>query len=199
MSNKVVLLVVALVCLLKTALAVNIDIPAHENECFYEELNYGDRLSLTYQVGEGGDYDIDFWVSDPQNNVVLSNSREDSGHFTVTATMPGKHLYCFSNKMSSVAAKSVNFNAHVNPKNSVDDTNHEDPLRNEIEELAESILNIKAEQEYIIAREQRHRDTAESTNTRVKWWSIAQIGLLISVCAWQVHYIKHFFEVKRTV
>ena len=83
MSNKIVLLVVALVCLLKTALAVSVDIPAHETECFYEELNYGDRVSLTYQVnscssrqtricfidmfsqqvGEGGDYDIDFWVT----------------------------------------------------------------------------------------------------------------------------------------
>jgi hypothetical protein len=40
---------------------------------------------------------------------------------------------------------------------------------------------------------------AESTNTRVKWWSVAQIVLLFVVCFWQVSYLKHFFEVKRAV
>jgi len=35
----------------------------------------------------------------------------------------------------------------------------EDPLKNEIEELADSILAVKAEQEYIVARERRHRDS----------------------------------------
>lgn len=40
---------------------------------------------------------------------------------------------------------------------------------------------------------------AESTNARVKWWSIAQLGLLIAVCLFQIHYLKTFFQVKRTV
>lgn len=31
---------------------------------------------------------------------------------------------------------------------------------------------------------------AESTNDRVKWWSIAQTVLLVAVCAWQVFYLK---------
>jgi hypothetical protein len=34
-----------------------------------------------------------------------------------------------------------------------------DPLEKEIRELADSILGIKAEQEYIVARERRHRDS----------------------------------------
>jgi hypothetical protein len=35
----------------------------------------------------------------------------------------------------------------------------EDPLKVEIEELTESILAVKAEQEYIVAREIRHRNS----------------------------------------
>lgn len=34
-----------------------------------------------------------------------------------------------------------------------------DPLQVEIEELAESIFAIKSSQEYIVARERRHRDS----------------------------------------
>jgi hypothetical protein len=50
MYARLVILFVASVCLLKTALAMSIDIQPHENECFYEELDKGDKLSVTFQV-----------------------------------------------------------------------------------------------------------------------------------------------------
>jgi hypothetical protein len=49
---------------------------------------------------------------------------------------------------------------------------------------------VKDEQEYIVVRERVHRNTAESTNTRVKWWSIIQAIVLFAVVAWQVIYLK---------
>ena len=33
----------------------------------------------------------------------------------------------------------------------------------------------------------------ESTNARVKWWSIFQTGVLIGVCVFQVAYLKRYF------
>lgn len=39
----------------------------------------------------------------------------------------------------------------------------------------------------------------ESTNSRVKWWSIAQIVILLGVCGWNIHYLKSWFEVKRVL
>jgi hypothetical protein len=49
---------------------------------------------------------------------------------------------------------------------------------------------VKDEQEYIVIRERTHRNTAESTNARVKWWSVLQSVVLFSVVAWQVYYLK---------
>lgn len=45
------------------------------------------------------------------------------------------------------------------------------------------------------------RTTSELTpqNSRVKWWAVAQIGLLLAMCAWNVHYLKSWFEVKRVL
>lgn len=48
-------------------------------------------------------------------------------------------------------------------------------------------------------RERVHRNTAESTNARVKWWSVFQLGVLVVNCVFQVFYLKRFFEVKRIV
>ena len=58
---------------------------------------------------------------------------------------------------------------------------------------------VKDEQEYIVMRERTHRNTAESTNARVKWWSIFQLGVVAGNAGWQVWWIKRFFEVKTKV
>lgn len=90
------------------------------------------------------------------------------------------------------------------------------PIEREIRSLAIGLQSVKDEQEYIVVRERKHRDTAESTNSRVKWWSILQAIVLLSVVAWQVYYLKvcaqgssnflltdlafqSFFEVKRII
>jgi len=46
-----------------------------------------------------------------------------------------------------------------------------------------------------VVRERTHRNTAESTNSRVKWWSIFQLGVLIGEGIFQVWWLKRFFEV----
>ena len=61
--------------------------------------------------------------------------------------------------------------------------------------LAELLNQVKDEQSYIVIRERTHRNTAESTNGRVKWWSIFQLGVLIGEGIFQVWWLKRFFEV----
>lgn len=67
------------------------------------------------------------------------------------------------------------------------------PVEREIRSLANGLAAVKDEQEYIVVRERTHRNTAESTNARVKWWSVLQAVVLFSVVAWQVYYLKVSF------
>lgn len=62
--------------------------------------------------------------------------------------------------------------------------------------LGELLAQVKDEQSYIVVRERTHRNTAESTNGRVKWWSIFQLGVLVSEGVFQVWWLKRFFEVR---
>jgi hypothetical protein len=64
------------------------------------------------------------------------------------------------------------------------------PIEREVRELAIGLQAVKDEQEYIVIRERVHRNTAESTNERVKWWSIAQAIVLVAVCGFQVYYLQ---------
>ena len=65
-----------------------------------------------------------------------------------------------------------------------------------VKQLAELLNQVKDEQSYIVVRERTHRNTAESTNGRVKWWSIFQLGVLIGEGIFQVWWLKRFFEVR---
>ncbi|RPA97671.1 supernatant protein factor, C-terminal domain-containing protein [Choiromyces venosus 120613-1] len=195
-----------LVSLLASAVAVtahNIQLHAHSRECFHETLHRDDRMTVTFQVGDrefggAGNLDIDFWIQDPSGTLKVSEHAISSGDFSFEAHLDGRYVYCFSNENSSVGSKEVSFNVHgivyvpEEPESS-------DPLEREVRSLGEMLNQVKDEQEYIVVRERVHRNTAESTNSRVKWWSIFQLGVVGGNGVFQVWYLKRFFEVKRVV
>ena len=64
-----------------------------------------------------------------------------------------------------------------------------------VRQLSELLTQVKDEQSYIVLRERTHRNTAESTNGRVKWWSLFQMIVLAGEGVFQVWWLKRFFEV----
>ncbi|KAF9917842.1 p24 complex component [Lobosporangium transversale] len=199
MLHKLTLLAVAVLVTLQSVAAFNVVVPAGERRCFFENLEKGDTFHVSFQVGEGGHLDIDFFMTNPNEILVEDAKKTASDTFNFEAKISGKHEYCFSNAFSTVTEKTVGFNALVFKPYREDATNKTDPLEQEIRELAAGIQEIKNEQEYTLARERTHRNTAESTNSRVVWWSLFQSAILFLVCVFQITYLKRFFEVKRVV
>lgn len=72
-------------------------------------------------------------------------------------------------------------------------------LEDEVRKLADNVQSIKNEQAYIVIRERIHRNTAESTNARVKWWSLFQIAVVAANSLFQIYYLRRFFEVKSII
>ena len=110
--------------------------------------------------------------------------------------MDGRYTYCFSNEAWSANSKEVSFNVHgvvYVPESEAP----QEPIEKEIRSMVEILNQVRDEQGYIVVRERTHRNTAESTNARVKWWSIFQLGVLIGEGIFQVWWLKRFFEVSR--
>ncbi|KAF8945018.1 p24 complex component [Haplosporangium gracile] len=199
MLRKLALLVVATLVTIQSIAAFSIAVPPQEQRCFFEMLDKEDNLHISFQVGDGGNLDIDFWITNPSGELVEDARRSPSETFNHVALVKGRYEYCFSNSFSTVTDKTLSFNVIVIKPFVEDITNKVDPLAHELRELAAGIEEIINEQEYTIARERTHRSTAESTNSRVMWWSLFQSGILFVVCAFQITYLKRFFEVKRVV
>ncbi|KAG0315262.1 p24 complex component [Linnemannia gamsii] len=199
MLRKLALITVATLATIQSVAAFSIAVPPQEQRCFFEMLDKEDNLHVSFQVGDGGNLDVDFWITNPSGELVEDAKRSPSETFNHVAKVKGRHEYCFSNAFSTVTDKTLSFNVMVIKPYVEDSTQKVDPLANEIRELAAGIEEIIDEQEYTIARERTHRNTAESTNSRVMWWSLFQSGILFVVCAFQITYLKRFFEVKRVV
>ena len=72
-------------------------------------------------------------------------------------------------------------------------------LQLKIRQLLDQVEQITKEQNYQRYREERFRQTSESTHRRVFWWSLAQSVVLVIMGAWQMKHLKSFFEYKKLV
>ncbi|KAI9806724.1 MAG: vesicle coat component [Sarcosagium campestre] len=68
------------------------------------------------------------------------------------------------------------------------------PVETELRRIEELVSEIVAEMEYLRTREQKLRDTNESTNERVKWFAFGTMGMLVGLGAWQVVYLRAYFR-----
>ncbi|KAH8881565.1 hypothetical protein GQ53DRAFT_754204 [Thozetella sp. PMI_491] len=73
------------------------------------------------------------------------------------------------------------------------------PVETELRRIEELVAEIVTEMDYLRTREQKLRDTNESTNTRVKWFGFGTTFLLIGLWAWQILYLRAYFRSKHLI
>ncbi|MCJ1250734.1 vesicle coat component [Trapelia coarctata] len=73
------------------------------------------------------------------------------------------------------------------------------PVETELRRIEEMVGEIVVEMDYMRSREQKLRDTNESTNERVKWFAFGTMGMLVGLGAWQVVYLRAYFRSKHLI
>lgn len=198
-----------LVIFISDARSYFITVDAHAEECFFDKVEFGTKMGLTFEIAEGGFLDIDVKIVGPDGRMIYQGERESSGKYTFAAHTTGVYTYCFSNQKSTMTPKVVMFNMDIdenrkqNDENAVGegqegDSNH-GKLDDMIKDLSTSLWGVKNEQEYMQVRDRNHRAINESTNFRVVVWAFFEAMVLVCVTVGQILYLKRFFEVRRIV
>lgn len=73
------------------------------------------------------------------------------------------------------------------------------PVETELRRIEEMMAEIVGEMDYLRAREQRLRDTNESTNSRVKYFGVGTTMLLVGLWGWQIMYLRAYFRSKHLI
>ena len=179
--------------------SLSVRVLAHKDECFYEDVKLSStKVFFHFAVTNGGALDIDASVFGPDNQLIWSADKEMEARVLFKAKIPGPHRFCFSNKMSTVTLKTVTFAIQVGDT-SDNDGEKIDPIQRSLSRISEGLTEIKNEQTFLRVRDRLHRETAESTNTRVIVWSVFEMVVIAALAGGQIFYLVSRFEKRRIV
>eukprot|EP00162_Nutomonas_longa_P009958 comp19607_c0_seq1/m.37500 comp19607_c0_seq1/g.37500 ORF comp19607_c0_seq1/g.37500 comp19607_c0_seq1/m.37500 type:complete len:220 (-) comp19607_c0_seq1:52-711(-) len=138
---------------------------------------------------------------------------QESTRFTFKSERTGDYEVCFENKpaenasryrdyVSSMKVKvSIHMKVGVEAKDysNIAKKEHLKPLEVELRKTLDTATSVTKMVEEMKAREEKMRDLNEETNSRVMWFSIMSIAILIALGIWQIYELKKFFIKKKLI
>uniref|UniRef100_A0A060SWI8 ARAD1A01804p n=1 Tax=Blastobotrys adeninivorans TaxID=409370 RepID=A0A060SWI8_BLAAD len=128
--------------------------------------------------------------------------------FAFTAHTDAAFDVCFDNilsnshngqRLSRSIELDVEIGANARDWNAIQSSERLKPTELELRRLEEVTDELLRELEYLRLREERLRDTNESTNARVKVFYTGIILSLIGLGCWQIYYLRTYFRSKHII
>lgn len=195
-----------------------VEVAAGRLNCYYVPITDPKhvKIELDYQVIDGGDLDVNFYARSPDGVVLASDTRsmEQTHHIELKGKL-GDYELCWDNTFSYQASKTVFFEVLLlDAKGNYDDLDSLDklassPLAAEVFERGRETLDQvkgasvrlkgalnKAEhyQSLVRAAEARDRAVMEANFTRVNFWSIVHLFVMMGVAGTQLYLIRVLFD-----
>jgi len=145
-------------------------------------------------------------VKDPEDSSVMSRTYAAEGRFTFTSNSAGEHVICLHANSSAWFGGAqlrvhlgISVGERANDYEQIAAKDKLSELQLRVRQLLDQVEQISKEQNYQRYREERFRETSESTNQRVLYWALAQTVILVITGLWQMRHLKSFFEAKKLV
>lgn len=212
MQVTIFTLFLALFGVISNTTALRFDIAATskpEPICVRDFVNEGQLVVIDIlsdgSVGDG--QALNLYVRDSVGNE-YRKKKDFAGDVRVAFTAPSTTSFdvCLENiaqyagrSMSRSVELDIESGSQARDWNMISATEKLKPIEVElrrIEELADEIVD---ELNYLKNREERLRDTNESTNRRVRNFSILVILVLVALGLWQINYLRNYFRAKHII
>ncbi|GMK55974.1 hypothetical protein CspeluHIS016_0210300 [Cutaneotrichosporon spelunceum] len=210
LRSALLTLAVALVALFTPVHAVKFDLIAGgggEHRDIWNFASADTLVVITANVAPSSGMRVDMSVVDGSEHGRIYQTKKDlNGEYRTAITTQGEADLgvCFSNtivgdtqgKNSRPVDLDIDIGAEAVDYNAI--ANHESLSLMEVEmrKLEAVVREIVDEMGYLQRREMKMRDTNESTNERVKWFSIVITIGIVALGAWQLIHLRSFFKRK---
>lgn len=178
-----------------------------KRDCYFETFKSDGSFELEYQVTDGGDLDITFEIFDPTGKRVISDVRQEDGLHTITTTKGGDYQFCFDNRFSRMASKTVFWEVFLDED--YDEYDYKDYNLGEetelepdtVSELKKRMTSIKTNQGKTLqyqamlrAFEAKDRSVMEHNYERVNFWSFVHLFAMVGTAVLQVYMLRSMFN-----
>ncbi|PSN53479.1 Transmembrane emp24 domain-containing protein bai [Blattella germanica] len=202
---------VAFTLTLLTFLIVNVDgimwkLQPNAQKCLKEELQSNVLVTGDYEVQDSPGQKVDYVVKDSKGHILSQKDDISKGKFSFVTENYDTFEICF---ISRVPAQQRGIAQEVSliTKRGVEAKNYEGlgeaaklkPLEVELKRLEDLSDAIVQDFSQMRKREEEMRDTNESTNSRVLYFSIFSMCCLLGLATWQVLYLRRFFKAKKLI
>ena len=103
---------------------------------------------------------------------------------------------CFANRGLMPRQVELEFSAGVDAADYTDlaRKEHLKPLELQLRKMEDRVETIHREMMAQREREEAHRNTNESTNSRVQWFSVLTIAIVLATAGFQMRYLYRFLD-----
>jgi len=200
------LVVLGVVVLLGCADALMFHLQPNTQKCLREEIHKDVLVSGDYEVTEVPGQTVDLAVVDSKGGFLAKKDHAEKGRFTFTTDEYEVYEICFTSKVPH-GSRGFPQEVYLNTKHGVEAKSYEGldeaaklkPLEVELKRLEDLSEAIVKDFSFMRVREEEMRDTNESTNSRVLYFSIFSMLCLLGLATWQVIYLRQFFKSKKLI
>lgn len=192
------------------ASALTFNLPAKETSCFYIFTDKPNtQVNYYFAVQQGGSFDVDYVIKGPLGDTIASETKKRQGDMLFNAARPGEYEFCFSNEMSTFAEKVIDFeitydgDASAAFRAAMPEQPNSKPIAH-VESMKKTVASIDAQLDelkralqYYKTRNNRNQATVQSTESRIYYFSILEVMLMVGMAFLQITVVQFFFKGSR--
>lgn len=188
---------------------LTVDVGAGKMECFFQKIKKATGLEVEYQVIDGGDLDINFFIQAPDGKVVVSEHKKSDNLHRIQM-MAGDMKLCLDNTFSHFSNKLVFFEIISDDEDDSDEKEEFgagaqeelqqimdmtlDDFKVKMDHMKDNLDKARNLQTVLKMFEARDRNVVESNFDRVNFLSCAQLVIMLIVGLTQVIMIRNLFN-----
>lgn len=198
---------ISLMCLILCYVdGVMFNLAPNTQKCLKEDIQANQLLMGEYEVTDVPGQTIDYIAKDTKGHILAQKEHITKGKISFTSEIYDTYEICFTSRVPP-HQRGVSQEVSYTTKKGVETKSYEGigeaaklkPLEvdlRRLEDLSDSIVRDFA---LMRKREEEMRDTNESTNSRVMFFSIFSMCCLLGLATWQVLYLRRYFKAKKLI
>lgn len=192
------------------ASALTFNLAAKEKACFFIfTTKPNTQVNFYFAVQMGGAFDVDYEIKGPQKQVLYYDTKQRQGTLMFNVEEVGEYEFCFSNEMSTFAEKVVDFEikydgdaestfrAQMPEKPNTQPLAHVEGMKRTADQIDRQLDELKNALQYYKTRNNRNQATVKSTESRIYYFSIFEVLLMVGMAALQIAVVQFFFKGSR--
>ncbi|KAK6638730.1 hypothetical protein RUM43_006997 [Polyplax serrata] len=187
--------------------AIMFHLEPNTRKCLREELQANVLVTGEFDVTEIHGQKVDYVVKDSKNHILTQNSDIKEGKFSFVTENYDTFEICFISRVPPQQQHVSRHEVSLIIKRGVEAKNYKGiqeaaklkPTEAELRRLEDLSEDIVKDFSIMRKNEEEMRNTNESTNRRVLYFTVFSMCCLLGLATWQVFYLKNYFKAKKLI